>query len=195
MLRQRIAPLLVASLLTGCATLLHRMSEPEARLDAGLTALAARDYPTAFDHLVWVVTNHPDEKAGQRALKALVALDLDPRNPGRRLNVGAQLAARYLRLDELAPWDRPMMETVYLLAIELGGAEERAAQAEADASAAEARARRKGAVPTYSGQTVTARISAISEERDRLRRRVGQLERELADKESELQRIRKAIKP
>lgn len=195
MLRQRIVPLLVATLLTGCATVLHRTSEPDARLDAGLLALAEKDYPVAFDNLVWVVTNHPDEPAGRRALQALVALDLDPRNPQRRINVGAQLAARFLRRDDVSAWERPLIETVYLLAVELGAAEERAAQAEANANAAEAKVRRKGSVPTYSGQTVTARIGAVTDERDRLKRRVGQLEKELAEKDAELQRIRKAIKP
>lgn len=146
-LRSLMASALVL-LAGGCASLQHAPGpSPEERLEQGLAALERGDYRAAHEPLSWVYTHYADEPIGRQALLALVAAELDPRNPSRRLGVGADLAARYLRLPGAEPWTVPLVETVYLLAMELGAAEERVAVAEESEEAAreEARAAREQA--------------------------------------------------
>jgi chemotaxis protein histidine kinase CheA len=137
---RRICVLLLG-LLTGCASLQAGSGpDPEERLARGLSALEQQDYRAAYDDLTWVYSHHWNEPLGRRALLALVAAELDPRNRSRRLGVGAELAAAHLRLVEAPQWTEPVAETLYLLALELGAAEERLARAEADKAMAEAQA-------------------------------------------------------
>ncbi|HEX7118474.1 MAG TPA: hypothetical protein VF212_06780 [Longimicrobiales bacterium] len=129
-------------IVAGCAALQpDRAPDPEERLAEGLAALERGDYRGAYEPLNWVYTHYANEAVGQQALLALVAAELDPRNPSRRLGVGSELAGRYLRLPAIARWTKPVAETLYLLALELGAAEERVAEAEEEAAAAEERAR------------------------------------------------------
>ena len=60
---------------------------------------------------------------GQRAVLALAAASLDPRNPNRRIDMGATYAARYLNDNTKAAWTEPVGETLYLMALELGATE------------------------------------------------------------------------
>ncbi|HEX7051552.1 MAG TPA: hypothetical protein VF188_15200 [Longimicrobiales bacterium] len=129
---------LLTVLLTGCALVYgSRQPDPEERLARGLAALDREDYRSAFDDLVWVYTHFPDEPEGRRALLALAAAELDPRNPSRRLGVGSDLVADYLRTPGTPSWTHPVAETVYLLALELGAAETRVAEAEMEREEAE----------------------------------------------------------
>ncbi len=210
----------------GCAALqVEREPDPEEKLVEGLAALDRRDYRAAFEPLSWVYTRYWNEPVGQRALLALTAAELDPRNPSRRLDVGADLAGRYLRLPGIAAWTEPLVETVYLLALELGAAEERVAEAEeeeeearaearearaearearAEAQAARAQAQRERAraqaappreLPRLPGPPVTARMRELERERANAVARVQRLERELAECERELARVRRAARP
>lgn len=197
---------MLAAAVAGCATLgLGGPSDKEVRLDAGLTALAAGDYRTAHDHLAWTAQTHPDEDEGQRALLALAATELDPRNPGRRLWATVDLAERYLQMPDAPAWTRPLAESMHLVASELGAAEERAAGAEQQAALTQTENRRL----RYVGSTVPQRLREVSGardaalvERNELRTRLDRMERTLTARNDsiaalykEIERIRKLIKP
>lgn len=180
----------VAAALVGCATLGSVLrSDADERFDAGMRALGNGDYGTARSDLAWVAEHFNHETVGQRALLILAAVEMDPRNPNRRTDVGSDMAASFLRLPERDTWVDPVAQTLYLQSLELGAAEERAERAE------EQQQRRERELPKLPGPTVTARIKAVEQERDRLAKRVSALETQLADKDRELERIRKTIKP
>ena len=175
----------ITALLLGCATLGSSLeSRGEKRLDDGLEALARGDYRTAHEHLAWVAQHYGHQRSGQRALLTLAALEIDPRNPGRRINIGTQLAGEYLRLPEKSAWTQPIAQTLYLLGLEMAAAD----------SATEQRATEQTPLPALPGPSLTARIRAAEQERDRMARRVEALEKQLAAKEQELERIRKTIR-
>ncbi|MEX0891653.1 MAG: hypothetical protein WEB88_05725 [Gemmatimonadota bacterium] len=191
--------LFLAAGVAGCATLgLGGPSEEEASLEAGLAALAAGDYRTAHEHLEWTARTHPDEVEGQRALLALAAAELDPRNPARRLWATADLAERYLELPEAPGWTRPLAESLFLVAAELGAAEESAVAAESE----NRRLRFEGStVPDRLRDAASARDAALVE-RNELQTRLDSMERVVSIRNDsitalnkELERIRKLIKP
>jgi hypothetical protein len=176
-------------LLVGCATLKAPFeSRAEERFEHALEALGRGDYRTAHEGLSWVVQYHSKEELGQQATLILAALELDPRNPGRRIGVGTDVAATYLREADEPDWTQPIAQTLYLLGLELGAAEERAEKAEREAERAVSR------LPALPGPSVSARIRTVEQERDRLGRRVETLEKQLAEKDQELQRIKKTIR-
>lgn len=176
----------LTGLLMGCATLTAPLeSRAEKRFDQGLEALAGGDYRLAHERLSWVVRHYGHEKYGHRAILTLAAMEMDPRNPTRRVPIGTDLAATYLRLPDKASWTRPVAQTLYLLGLELGAVEERVERAEREASR----------LPALPGPSVSARIKTIEQERDRLARRIDVLEKQLSEKDQELQRIRKTIRP
>lgn len=191
MRRAAILAALVVATLGGCATFSARRDGNNARFDAGIKALQNGDYSTAEKNLSIVAEQAPDKEIGQRALLTLAALHMDPRNGARKPELGAELAARFLRLPERDDWVDPVAQTLYLLGLELGEAEQRAERAEQ----AQQEAQRTRELPKLPGPTVTARIKAIEQERDRLAKRVATLEDQLAQSQRELERIRKTIKP
>jgi hypothetical protein len=192
---------LAAGLLTlgfaACATVGSVFErERQTHFDTGVRALKAGDYATASENLGWVAQQNANDELGQQALLMVAALEMDPRNPQRRLPLGSDLAGSYLKLSRAPIWTTPVAETLYLLAVELGAAEDRAAQAQADREQAENRLR----LPENS-PTVTSRLRSLSEEKDKLAKRVTQLEEQVADREKklaekdkELERIRKTLK-
>ena len=180
----------IASLLLGCATLKAPLeTRGEKRFEDGLSALGRGDYRVAHEHLAWVAQHYGHESYGQQALLTLAAMEMDPRNPTRRITVGTDVAAGYLRLPEKAPWTQPVAQTLYLLGLELGAAEERAERAERQAERTPAK------LPNLPGPTVTSKLRSVEQERDKLARRVDALEKQLAEKEQELERIKKTIRP
>lgn len=180
----------VAGLLVGCASLKAPLeSRGEKRFDESLAALARGDYRTAHEGLTWVAQNNPDDEEGRQALLVLAALELDPRNPERRVANGTDVAASYLGLQEKPVWTNPVAQTMYLLGLELGAAEERVEKAEREAERAAAR------LPSLPGPSVSARIRTLDQERERLSKRVEALEKQLQEKEQELERIKKTIRP
>lgn len=185
-----LAVLTVAS--AGCATLGGGGElEPEERFERALLALEAERYRAAFGDLVRLYTHYPGEEIGRRALRVLIASELDPRNPVRRLDEGARLAAGYLRMGRTPAWSEPIVETLYLLALELGAAPERVAAGEP--------------LPRLPGPPVTERIRALERKNEQLarraarveqlERRIRELERMLAARERELERIRRTLNP
>lgn len=195
MTRNLVAVGALTIVLAACATLNPFVeSSAEARFDRGMRALERGDYAQASLDLGWVATHHADDKVGRHALLAVSALEMDPRNPKRRLALGADLTQAYLLNRGIEDWTLPIARTLHLLALELGAAEDRVAAAEAEKERAEARL-------TLPGPSVPERMKAIRDERDRFSRRVQQLEQQLAtaeknlaEKDKELERIRKTIK-
>ena len=183
MRRASLLVVAVTGLAVGCATLSFALDSGKgSRFDAGVQALARGEYARAHTELTWVAQRYGHQDEGQRALLLLSALEMDPRNPSRRNEVGADLAANYLRLPDRDAWIDPLAQTLYLLGLELGAAEQKAEEA------------KQQALPTLPGPTVSARIKSVEQERDRLARRVATLEEQLAEKHRELERIRKTIK-
>ena len=199
-------PALLAGLfvlgLPGCATLENAFgSEAEDQFDTGIAALQRGDYTAANRSLNWVIQRHGDEPIGKKALLVVAALEVDPRNPQRRLTLGSDLAGAYLQKNSEADWSQPVAQALYLLALEMGAAEERISEAEADKRAAERKV--ETGLPSLPSptSTISARLRQMTEDRDRLAKKVEQLEAQVADrdkkleeKEKELERIRKTLK-
>jgi hypothetical protein len=187
--RRSIWAVAIVGLLLGCATLKAPFeSNSEKRFQEALQALERGDFRGAQDGLAWVIEKDGNGRLGQQAMLVLAALEMDPRNPARRIAVGADAAASYLRLQTPA-WTQPLAQTFYLLGLELGAAEDRVERAEREAERAAAR------LPALPGPSVAARIRVIEQERDRLKGRVDVLEKQLLEKEQELERIKKTIRP
>jgi hypothetical protein len=194
-------PVLGVMLATGCAVAVgDREADPRVQLHEGVAALEAEQYLRARGLLEPLFYERSGEIVGQQALMLLVAAELDHRNPDRRLWAAADMAGRLLDLDNVDPWFIPLAETYYLLAMELGAAEQRIAAAEAARATAEARASSRLPEPTR--ESVPVRIGRLTTERDQARRRAEQLEqqlavrdRELRDTQQELDRIKRTIRP
>jgi len=181
--------------MTGCG-LLAFSSEPDPadQLGEGVAALESQDYVRAAALLGPVYREHWREEVGQRALLALIAAELDNRNPQRRLWAAADMAARLLSIPELDPWLVPVAETYYLLALELGAQEERVARADSARAAAEAAVTAVAReLPASSVESVPARIKRVITERDELRSRVTELEQHLAARDKELQETKQEL--
>lgn len=175
--------------IAACATLRPaKPSDNDLRFTNGVKALNTGDFATAESNLNAVVQAGTIDAINQRALLVLAAAQMDPRNPNRKTESGAQLAARFLRLPERDEWVDPIAQTLYLLGLELGQAEDRADRAEQQAK------QQTRELPKLTGPTVTARIKAVEQERDRLAKRVSSLEDQLAQSQRELERIKKTIK-
>jgi hypothetical protein len=200
---------------TGCAALgMERGPRPQDELAAGLEALANEDFAAAAARLEPLYRRHWMEPVGQQALLALAALHLDPRNPERRLWATADLAARYIGLADAAAWTQPLAESLYLVALELGAADDLTPEARLAAEQAAEQARLLTPVaegrqlPELPVPTVPTRIAEaqaerarVQAERDNVQRRVEQLEAQVAARDSlirardqELERIRRTIR-
>jgi len=198
-----VATGILALAISACGTINSMFnSSAEERFTAGMVALRRGDFAQANTDLTWVAEHHPDKEIGRQALLAVAALEVDPRNPRRRLSMGRELAASYLKLEDRERWTEPVAQSLYLLAEELGAAEERVAAAEADRLAAERRANMDNLpkLPEHI-QTAPAKLHAAQDERDKLAKKVEQLEeqiaerdKQLAEKDKELERIRKTIR-
>jgi hypothetical protein len=201
----RAALLLALSMsgLVGCAALgLSAEPDPRDQLRRGIAALETRDYTAARGFLEPLYRERWREPVGQQALLALIAAELDNRNPQRRLWAAAEMSARLLSIPEVPTWMVPLAESYYLLAIELGAQEERVARADAARAAAEAEfAAAVRELPSSTLESVPARISRITTERETLRKRVTDLEQQLAtrdkelrDTKQELERVKQTIR-
>jgi hypothetical protein len=193
--------------MTGCAAIAMARGGPDPRtqLQQGLEALEQRDYTRARGFLEPLYQERWTEPVGRHAMLALIAAELDTRNPDRRLWAGADRAARLVNVPQIEPWMIPVVETYYLLALELGAQEERLAQADSARLAAEQRARaatQSRTLPANPRETVPTQIRRLTSDRDAQRRRADQAEQQLAARErelretkQELERIKRTIKP
>jgi DNA repair exonuclease SbcCD ATPase subunit len=183
---------------SGCAAIasMRGAPSPQAQLEAGAEAVQEQEYARARGLLEPLVYDRAHERVGQQALLLMLAAELDNRNPQRRLWAAADMAGRLLATDGVESWMVPVAESYYLLAMELGAAEERIAEAE---SARQQMARR---LPTTTQVTVPERINRLTAERDQARRQAEQLQQQLATRDrelretrAELERIRRTIRP
>jgi hypothetical protein len=192
--------------LSGCAAVgAIRGESPRAQLEAGAAAVEAQEYLRARGLLDPLYYGRPSDPVGQMALLVLIAAELDNRNPERRLWAAADMAGRMLANEATEPWMVPLAETYYLVAMELGAAEERVAAAESARAAAEsARASAESArrLPATTQESVPARVGRITSDRDQARRQVEQLQQQLATRDrelretrAELERIKRTIRP
>jgi hypothetical protein len=200
MRRAALLAALITTALAGCNTLMPRQqgTNPDEQLEQGIAALRTQRYPAARGYLEPLYLEHWTLPVGQRAMLALIAAELDGRNPERRLWAGADLASRLLNVPAVEPWIVPIAESYYLLAVELGAQEERLARADSARVAAESRARSLSS----DRPTVPQQLAALATERDAAKRRADQAEtnlatkdRELRETKAELERIKKIIKP
>jgi hypothetical protein len=211
--------------LAGCATAgAGRLLTPGDLLDRGLGALARGDYAAASQDLAWAHAYCPDAATGERALLALLALELDPRNPARNIAAAASRAAARLERGDTG-WTLPVTEAFYLLALELGDAGPAPAAAGAPDPGAPPRdavavyatcpadrvpaAGRPAPLPPLPVPTVASRVTRVERERDEFGGRIVMLEAELAEAlrllqereaelavlERELARIRRTLRP
>lgn len=187
-----VAGLLLAAGVSACS--LIATPNAEQRLEAGLAALARGERNVAHEQIQPVSTEHWGEPVGHRATLVLAAAELDPRNPTRRLWVGADMSARLLSHHATPPWMGPVAETLYLLSLELGANEEQLARTEAQRDSAQA-------LPRLPGPSFMVQLETLRAERDSARQRAAALEaalvakeQELKDKEQELERIKRTLK-
>ncbi len=206
------APLL-ALLLVGAGGCAHpkpagtaAANAPALRLGHALVELDSGQYAPATEELQTLAQSYPQHVVGRQALLLTAAAELDPRNPGRQPDTAAGLLTQYLADADTSDWTRPVARTLYLLALQVGATAEQAQQAQqAEADAARARAeatRARAALPRLPGPSLSARLSDLEQQRDRLAARVkdleagsAQLQRALADSAQELKRIRRTLRP
>lgn len=175
---------------TGCSAIGRSEPNPEIRMQAGLDALAQNDIARAQEHFQWVYNNQPGKQIGYEALLAFIATELDPRNPDRQLYTSSELAERLIRAPDAPPWMRPLGNTFYLLALELGAHDERMAQS-----------RMAQDLPQLEKASLAAQLRALRLERDSLEKKSNQLaeqlsktDKDLKEKSAELERLRKTIR-
>jgi hypothetical protein len=190
-LRAICSSLIAAIVAAGCAALASRppVHDPEAEVLYAVRAWRAGDYRAGRDALLRVANGQADRPLGRHALLALAAAELDPRNPNRRVDMASSLAARYLHLADSTDWAAPVAETIYLLALEFG-------------------APPGDSLPKLPTRPIATRLDelavaydSLSREwetllatRDSLARHIDTLERRLAERELELERIRRTLR-
>ncbi len=194
----RRARSIAAAILLGtaaCASMRAALPSPtpQERMDAALAMAEAGDYGSAMVVLDSIYRSHWSRDVGLHALLDLAALTLDPRNPDRSLWRSADYSARLIGLPNAPPHLLPVARSMYLVSVELGALEEQRVAAEAARDTAEAIVART--LPRYTGQSVPAQLSALARERDELLQRVAGLEQQLRDTTSELERVRRTLKP
>lgn len=168
-------------------------ASPAEEVRSALAMAEAGEHAAATAVLDAVYTSHWNSEAGLHALLGLAAISLDPRNENRSLWQSADYSARLIGLPNAPGYLLPAARTMYLVSIELGALEEQRQAAEAARDTAEAIVART--LPRYSGQTVPAQLSALARERDQLVARIAGLEQALSDTTSELERVRRTLKP
>lgn len=114
----------IVALLAGACGLLPRGGEgpaPEPPYIRAATMLEAGRYPEASVALREIASRCESGDRGRHALLLLAALDLDPRNPEAEPDSAALMAARFLSLPDLPVDERPLGQTLYVLALDRGG--------------------------------------------------------------------------
>lgn len=175
-------------------------ASPEDRLHAAMAALDSGQYAAGTRELLTLSQEYAGQAAGRAALLGAAAAELDIRNPDRQLDQGASHLVQYLAGAPPNDWTRPIAESFYLLAQEVGASAERVEAAQADAARAREEARAR--LPRLPGASLTARLQDVQRDRDRLAVRVRELEtttatlnKQLADTVQELSRIRRTLRP
>ena len=128
-------PLLVAACVSGGPETAEPSAPSRPPLPAGERVAVAESRPPAGDLVSAVATGHPDvgyvlalatlERCGtgplgQQALLMLAAAELDPRNPDPHLSLAHEALALALAATDESSWSRILVESLYLVALQLG---------------------------------------------------------------------------
>lgn len=119
--------------LLACASFMSRVvprSEPDTRFGTAVAALDRSDFAAATADLSWLVSRCEAGSRGRTALLLFASSELDLRNPHGSPAAAARLAAAYIRLPWIDEREVSIARTLYLMALDRGGA--------ADSAAAEA---------------------------------------------------------
>lgn len=145
-------------------------------------ALERGNHAGAIAELLQAAGRCPSGAGEREALLTAAALALDPANALRQVDLAASLSARYLATAERADAGRPVAQSLYLLALELGG--ERVTSAGCGGGDSVLAALPHVAAPGAASAAATPDLD-----------RIKILERELARLRDELVRIRKTLEP
>lgn len=183
-------------------------SEVERTLERALIALKIGDYGRARADLEALSPLCPGTNVGFRVALTGIALELDPRNPTGDPAVARRLAERYLEAPSKPAWTEPALETLYLLALDLGGLRPDSVPPPSPAAAttlasasAECRGAEAGAAvgpllpPRLPYRPMAVRLQQAELERDSLIQMVGRLSEEMQELRRELARVRETVKP
>ncbi len=233
----RTSSLLLGGVVVACASTqpASRVSADDPRVEAAVPALeammdglaAARrgGFEPAVRALEGVARECRGTALGASARVALLGVLLDPRNPDRDPGRARRVAEAYLLSPGRPAWTEPVVEALYLIALDLGGASrpagtepvEQAPPVEAGPEVAEAGAEARAggerpalegcdadppalavagaALPALPGRPLQERLEAALAEGAEWRDSASVLETRLAELEAELDRIRRALKP
>lgn len=224
MISPRHAAALALTALVACTPANHGPEPVNAapRFDTAIQALDDGDYAAALSGLDWVADRCAGHALGDEAGILLAAAALDPRNPDRDPGRGADAAAGLLHSGMIRR-QQPVVASLYLLARELGAGYVPVTESRGEAVPTPAAMESVAGVPAVTGcgaprslqntaadttlpmlpiEPVPARLRALRLEQgrlsavaDSLRRRVSIVEAELLEKENELERIRRTLKP
>jgi hypothetical protein len=150
--------------------------------DRAQLALERGNHAGAIAELLLAAGRCPSGAGEREALLTAAALALDPSNALRQVDLAASLSARYLATAQRGDAGRPLAQSLYLLALELGGERVTSAGCGGGDSVL-------AALPRVSAPAGGA--SSNAPELDRIKI----LERELARLRDELVRIRKTLEP
>ena len=114
-----VAALPACSLTGGAATPSAETSRRRA-LEYGVLALESGDYQTAVDRIAPVAAICPTDVLGRSAMLLLASVELDPRNPERRPDAAAELAAFQLARRSEGDWEGALATQLYTLALDHG---------------------------------------------------------------------------
>jgi hypothetical protein len=173
------------AILAGCVQPRTDTPTPEPTLSHGLDALRTGDHASAMGEFALLAALYPGTRTGEQARLLAASIELDPRNPQRRLDVGAAILSDAIAAASDSSDSRPLAETLYLLALDLG-----AQPPEPDES-----------LPAFPGTTLASRVRALLDELEQRRHEIERLQQELKQKDQEIQklsneleRIRKTLK-
>lgn len=214
---RRTSLLLLGSVMAACASSPPPATEPavpvtaaepeppEETISEGLQAARLGDLAAAIGPLAHAARVCAGTEAGDRATLALLGLLTDPRNPRRDLDGARRIAERWLASPSTASWIEPLMEALYLVTLDLGGAPDDAphaaepprpvAPAAAECEASPALGPREPHLPALPGRPTRDALTEAEAERARLAELASRLEARVAELEAELERIRKTIRP
>lgn len=183
----------------------------QTRLERAVSLVELGAFAEAEARLRALASRCESGEEGRQALLLLSALQLDPRNLAATPDSAALLAARYLYLVDLDPVERPVAESLYLLALDLGAdpglrpepvyVPDAMPRRYSDCLAPFPETARSAPLPILGREPRTVVVVRLQQRRDSLAARVEELgeanralERRVADLDAELQRIHRLLR-
>jgi hypothetical protein len=176
-------------------------------LERGTVLLASGAFGSAETVLRQIASSCESGADGRRAILLLAALRLDPRNPAAHPDSAAAYATSYLALSDHEPSERPLAESLYLMALDRGAVPGPrpavpggVATRFSDCDAPEPPVLAPLALPTLGREPMVTIEARLRAQRDTLATRAAQLgdrnealEQRVRELEAELQRIRRLL--